>query len=70
MSRLVKKTAHGPKQVGDHWICVCGLSANQPFCDSSHKKTLDEDDSKLYVYTKDGQKQVVELKPKPKQEIR
>ncbi|MFY9869938.1 MAG: CDGSH iron-sulfur domain-containing protein [Candidatus Nitrosopolaris sp.] len=20
------------------WICMCGLSNNQPFCDDSHKK--------------------------------
>ena len=22
---------------GDHWWCACGRSANQPFCDGSHK---------------------------------
>ncbi|MFO1321166.1 MAG: CDGSH iron-sulfur domain-containing protein [Burkholderiales bacterium] len=22
---------------GDYWWCACGLSANQPFCDGSHK---------------------------------
>ena len=21
----------------DYWYCTCGLSANQPFCDGSHK---------------------------------
>ena len=21
----------------DYWFCTCGLSANQPFCDGSHK---------------------------------
>jgi len=21
----------------DYWWCACGLSANQPFCDGSHK---------------------------------
>ena len=23
----------------DYWWCACGLSANQPFCDGSHKTT-------------------------------
>ncbi|MDA0268808.1 MAG: CDGSH iron-sulfur domain-containing protein [Cyanobacteria bacterium] len=24
---------------GDYWYCTCGQSANQPFCDGSHKGT-------------------------------
>ena len=24
-------------EAGDHWWCACGQSANQPFCDGSHK---------------------------------
>ena len=32
---------------------MCGLSNNQPFCDDSHKKTIDED-NKTYVYDKEG----------------
>ena len=24
---------------GDYWWCQCGRSANQPFCDGSHKGT-------------------------------
>ena len=24
---------------GDYWWCACGRSANQPFCDGSHKET-------------------------------
>lgn len=35
-------------------IHFCGLSANQPFCDGSHKKTANEMAGKVYVYNKDG----------------
>lgn len=56
MVRLIKHEAKGPQQVGDLWLCKCGLSKNQPNCDGSHKKTLDEQDGKLYVY--EGEKRV------------
>ncbi len=59
MPRLVQKTAHGPQQVGDKFICMCGLSQNQPFCDQSHKKTLDEDEEKLYVYQNGTREEVI-----------
>ena len=57
MARLVKKEYKGPFEikVGTQsiWICICGLSNNQPFCDDSHKKTADED-NKTYAYDKEG----------------
>jgi CDGSH-type Zn-finger protein len=59
MPRLVEKTAHKPAIVEGKAICMCGLSANQPFCDSSHLKTTDEDESKLYVYSKVGREEVI-----------
>ncbi len=58
MTRLVKKDAIGPIEikVGNEskWLCMCGLSKNQPLCDGSHKKTAGEESGKLYMYSKDG----------------
>ena len=31
-------------------VCRCGLSANWPFCNGTHKATIGEDPSKLYHY--------------------
>jgi CDGSH iron-sulfur domain-containing protein 3 len=62
MARLVKRTATGPYriEVGGETkvICGCGLSRNQPFCDSTHKTTArTEDATKLYWYDAEGNRQ-------------
>jgi CDGSH iron-sulfur domain-containing protein 3 len=62
MARLVKKEYKGPLEVklGTKriWICMCGLSSNQPFCDESHKKTADEENNKIYAYEKQGNNRI------------
>jgi CDGSH-type Zn-finger protein len=58
LARLVKKEYKGPLEIkvgtNSIWICMCGLSSNQPFCDKSHKKTADEEDNKTYAYEREG----------------
>jgi CDGSH-type Zn-finger protein len=36
------------------WICMCGLSKNQPFCDGSHKTIGEEETGKVYEYDDQG----------------
>ncbi len=58
MSRKVIKEAKMPLEVKPQkesvWICMCGLSKNQPFCDGTHKKVLDEPEDKIYEYNEEG----------------
>ncbi|WP_373468453.1 hypothetical protein [Acidianus infernus] len=30
------------------------MSRNKPFCDGSHKRTLDEEEGSVYVYDENG----------------
>jgi CDGSH iron-sulfur domain-containing protein 3 len=62
MARLVKKECKDPLEIKvgtkSIWICMCGLSSNQSFCDYSHKKTADEEDNKTYAYEKEGNNRI------------
>jgi len=60
MPRLVKRTPMEPTKFmidgQEKWLCKCGLSKNQPYCDSSHKITKDEQPGKLYWYDDAGKR--------------
>ncbi|MEF8774423.1 MAG: CDGSH iron-sulfur domain-containing protein [Halobacteriales archaeon] len=64
MTRLVEHDATGPRKLtpedvdpekGDVAVCRCGLSAEYPFCDGTHRRTRDEaEETYVYVETDDG----------------
>jgi CDGSH-type Zn-finger protein len=41
------------------WICMCGLSKNQPYCDGSHKAITPEEEGKVYEYDASGHRKEV-----------
>lgn len=64
MARVIIKEDQKPLmiEVGGEkkFICMCGLSKNQPFCDGAHRQTADEEPGKCYKYDASGTK--VEVK--------
>jgi len=59
MPRWIQHDATGPHEIKPSekstFICMCGLSANQPICDGAHKTCRQQEDpDKHYVY-RDGE---------------
>ena len=61
MARKILKKEKGPFEIKPQkesaWVCQCGLSKNQPFCDGAHKEILDEPEDKIYEYDEKGHRQ-------------
>ena len=57
MARVVRLEGKGPIKIEPQdkpiWVCGCGLSANFPFCDGTHKICREEADGTLYAYRPD-----------------
>jgi CDGSH-type Zn-finger protein len=62
--RKITRIAQGPFEIPPQqksvWICMCGLSKNQPYCDGSHKRTMDEVDGRTYEYDEEGHRREVQ----------
>ena len=63
MARLAFHDAQSPLEIKPSaqsvWVCRCGLTKNQPFCDGSHKLCSDEEGGKTYDYDRMGHRKEV-----------
>ena len=68
MARIVLHERNRPYIVkaGDQelHLCACGLSENKPYCDGTHKRTLDEEENTTYMYDKTGRTKLETFYPK------
>ncbi|MCC7574136.1 CDGSH iron-sulfur domain-containing protein [Candidatus Woesearchaeota archaeon] len=66
MARLTRREETSPRaiKVGGEtkWICMCGLTKNEPFCDNSHEFCTGEDEDSLYEYTETGERILISKK--------
>ena len=62
--RRILKSASQPLEIKPQeksvFVCMCGLSKNQPYCDGSHKAVTGEEDGKTYEYDAQGHRREVD----------